>query len=82
MNSKLRLITASAVLAIAASGCSAATTTTTSEDAGVSKTADNALAALQGKVLSKGPYGETAKPAEAAALSSDIRPPRKKPGSR
>ena len=71
MNTKLRLITATAVLAIAASGCSAATTARTSEDAGVSKTADAALAALQGKVLSKGPYGETAKPAEAAALSSE-----------
>ena len=71
MNTKLRLITATAVLAIAASGCSAATTTKTSEDPGVSKTADAALAALEGKVLSKGPYGETAKPAEAAALSSE-----------
>jgi len=71
MNTKLQLITATAVLALAATGCSAATTTTTAENKGVSKTADAALAAMQGKVLSKGPNGETAEPASAADLTPD-----------
>lgn len=71
MNTKLRLVTATAALALAATGCSAATSTTSSENTGVSKTADAALAAMQGKVLSKGPNGETAEPATAADLTSD-----------
>ena len=70
MTTKLTLITATAVLALAATGCSAASTTTSSNNTGVSKKADSALAAMQGKVLSKGPHGETAQPASAADLSS------------
>ena len=71
MNTKLPLIAAASVMALVATGCSAATTTTTTENKAVSKTADAALAAMQGKVLSKGPNGETAQPASAADLSAD-----------
>lgn len=71
MNTKLPLIAAASVMALVATGCSAATTTSTTENKSVSKTADAALAAMQGKVLSKGPNGETAEPASAADLSAD-----------
>jgi len=57
MNTKLPLIAAASVMALVATGCSAATTTSTTENKSVSKTADAALAAMQGKVLSKGPNG-------------------------
>jgi ribose transport system substrate-binding protein len=70
MNTKLPLIAAASVMALVATGCSAATTTTTTENKAVSKTADAALASMQGKVLSKGPNGETAEPASAADLSA------------
>jgi ribose transport system substrate-binding protein len=71
MNSKLPLIAAASVMALVATGCSAATTTSTTQNKGVSKTADAALAALKGKVLSKGPNGENAQPATAANLSAN-----------
>jgi len=71
MNTKFPLIAAASVMALVATGCSAATTTSTTENKGVSQAADAALAAMQGKVLSKGPYGETAQPATAANLSAD-----------
>jgi ribose transport system substrate-binding protein len=71
MNTKLPLIAAASVMALVATGCSSATTTSTTENKSVSKTADAALAAMQGKVLSKGPNGETAQPASAADLSAD-----------
>ena len=72
MHMKLRLVTATAALALVSTGCSAATSTTsTAENKGVSKAADAALAAMKGKVLSKGPNGETAEPASAADLTSD-----------
>ena len=70
MNTKLPLIAAASVMALVATGCSAATTTSTTENKAVSKTADAALASMQGKVLSKGPNGETAEPASAADLSA------------
>jgi ribose transport system substrate-binding protein len=70
MNTKLPLIAAASVMALVATGCSAATTTSTAGNKSVSKTANAALAAMQGKVLSKGPNGETAQPASAADLSS------------
>ena len=70
MSTKVRLTTVCAVLALAAAtGCSSSTTTKTSQNAGVSKKADAALAAIQGKVLSKGPHGETPAPMEAATLT-------------
>jgi ribose transport system substrate-binding protein len=71
MNTKLPLIAAASVMALVATGCSAATTTSTAGNKSVSKTANAALAAMQGKVLSKGPNGETAQPASAADLSAD-----------
>jgi ribose transport system substrate-binding protein len=71
MNTKLPLIAAASVMALVATGCSSATTTSTTGNKAVSKTADAALATMQGKVLSKGPNGETAEPASAADLSAD-----------
>ena len=70
MNTKFPLIAAASVMTLLATSCSAATTTSTTENKSVSKTADAALAAMHGKVLSKGPYGETAQPATAANLSA------------
>ncbi|WP_310529322.1 substrate-binding domain-containing protein [Nocardioides sp.] len=71
MKSKSRYTVALAAfaLALATAGCSAATTSSSSEDPGVSKQVDEALAALEGKVLSKGPNGETAESADVAALT-------------
>ena len=71
MKSKSRYTVALAAfaLALATAGCSAATTSSSSEDPGVSKQVDEALAAMEGKVLSKGPNGETAESADVAALT-------------
>jgi len=71
MNRKLTLIAAASVMALVATACSAATTTSTTENESVSKAAEAALAAMEGKVLSKGPNGETAAPSSAADLSAD-----------
>ncbi|WP_372729274.1 substrate-binding domain-containing protein [Nocardioides sp.] len=71
MKSKSRYTVALAAfaLALASAGCSAATTSSSGEDPGVSKQVDEALAAMEGKVLSKGPNGETAESADVAALT-------------
>lgn len=71
MKSKSRYTVALAAfaLALATAGCSAATTSSSAEDPGVSKQVDEALAAMEGKVLSKGPNGETAESADVAALT-------------
>jgi len=69
MKSKFRYTVALAAFALATAGCSAATTSSSSEDPGVSKQVDEALAAMEGKVLSKGPNGETAESADVAALT-------------
>jgi ribose transport system substrate-binding protein len=69
MKSKFRYTVALAALALATAGCSAATTSSSSEDPGVSKQVDEKLAAMEGKVLSKGPNGETAESADVAALT-------------
>lgn len=71
MKSKFRYIPFLAAFALAAGGCSAATTSSSTEDPGVSKQVDEALAAMEGKVLSKGPNGETAESADVAALTED-----------
>jgi ribose transport system substrate-binding protein len=71
MKSKFRstIAVGAFALALATAGCSAATTSSSSEDPGVSKQVDEALAAMEGKVLSKGPNGETAESADVAALT-------------
>jgi ribose transport system substrate-binding protein len=71
MSSKIRYAAAAAAVALAVSGCSSASSSSSSEDPGVTKQVDDALAAIQGKVLSKGPHGEKPEPAEAAALTED-----------
>ncbi len=69
MNKKFRYVAAAAVSALALTGCSSASSSSASQDPGVTKKVDDALAAIQGKVLSKGPNGEEPEPAEAAALT-------------
>lgn len=68
-------LTAAAALAvstlIAFSGCTKASTTTTTSDPGVSQQADTALREVTGKVLSKGPNGEAPSPASSADLTED-----------
>jgi ribose transport system substrate-binding protein len=71
MKSTIRSVAAAAVFALAVTGCSSADSSSSSEDAGVSKKADDALAAIQGKVLSKGPNGETPEDADVAKLSDE-----------
>ena len=60
-----------AAFALATAGCSAGTTAATSQDSGVSAKADAALAAVTGKVLSKGPNGEDPSPSSVSELSAD-----------
>jgi ribose transport system substrate-binding protein len=71
MKSTIRSVAAAAVFALAVTGCSSSDSSSSSEDAGVSKKADDALAAIQGKVLSKGPNGETPEDADVAKLSDE-----------
>ncbi|MCU1473831.1 substrate-binding domain-containing protein [Amnibacterium sp.] len=71
MKPKFRIATAAVAIALATAGCSAATTSTSSKDPGVSKQADEALAEIQGQVLSKGPNGEEPESADAAELTAD-----------
>jgi ribose transport system substrate-binding protein len=61
---------AALMAALLLSACSPATTDTGSEDAAVSKDADAALAALEGKVFSKGPHGEEPATADVAELTA------------
>ena len=71
MNKKFRYAAVAAVFALAVSGCSSASTSSASQDPGVTKKVDDALAAIQGKVLSKGPNGEEPEPADVAALTAE-----------
>jgi ribose transport system substrate-binding protein len=73
MRSKIHHAAAAAAtaVALAVSGCSATPSSSSSQDPEVTKQVDEALAAIQGKVLSKGPHGETPEPAEAAVLTED-----------
>ncbi|MGA8978641.1 MAG: substrate-binding domain-containing protein [Pedococcus sp.] len=66
-----RLAGLTAAIALATAGCSAASTTTSEVDAGVSSKAEAALASIKGSVLSKGPNGEDPSPASSAELSAD-----------
>ena len=63
------LVAVAAALTLGTAGCSAASTASTSQDPGVSKKAEASLAALTGKVLSKGPHGEQPSPASSADLT-------------
>jgi ribose transport system substrate-binding protein len=58
-------------LAITATGCSSSASSTGAVDSGVSQKADAALKEITGKVLSKGPNGETPSPVSAADLTPD-----------
>src|SRR5215210_1695320 len=69
---KLTAVAALAVSTlIAFSGCTKASTSTTTSDPGVSEQADKALQEVTGKVLSKGPNGEDPSPASSADLTGD-----------
>ena len=69
---KLTAVAALAVSTlIAFSGCTKASTSTTTSDPGVSEQADKALQEVTGKVLSKGPNGEDPAPASSADLTED-----------
>nr|WP_238350997.1 substrate-binding domain-containing protein [Kribbella shirazensis] len=57
------------LVALALSACSPSSGGSVETDPGVSSKADQALAAVQGKVLSKGPHGEDPATAEAAELT-------------
>jgi ribose transport system substrate-binding protein len=57
------------LVALAVSACSPSSGGSVAADPGVSSKADQALAALQGKVLSKGPHGEEPATAETAELT-------------
>ena len=63
------LASLAAAVTIGLAGCTAATTTTTETDPGVSSQADAALKEVAGKVLSKGPNGEEPSPASVADLT-------------
>lgn len=70
MNRLIRPLAATAVLLLAAAGCTAASDTTGTEAPGVSKAADAALAKIAGQVLSTGPHGEEPSPADSAELTA------------
>ncbi|WP_020385045.1 substrate-binding domain-containing protein [Kribbella catacumbae] len=57
------------LIALVLSACSPSSEGSVAPDPGISSKADQALAALQGKVLSKGPHGEEPAKAETAALT-------------
>jgi ribose transport system substrate-binding protein len=57
-------------IALALTACSAPTTGTGNENTSVSADADAALAALEGKVFSKGPHGEDPASADVAELTA------------
>ncbi|MGH2402728.1 MAG: substrate-binding domain-containing protein [Candidatus Limnocylindria bacterium] len=71
MKHSIRLAAAAAAVALVAAGCGSSTGTDSKEDAGVSKKVDAALAEIEGKVISKGPYGEEPASADTAKLTAD-----------
>jgi ribose transport system substrate-binding protein len=64
-----RTLSGIVLVALAVSACSPSSGGSVAADPGVSSKADQALAALQGKVLSKGPHGEEPATAETAELT-------------
>lgn len=71
MKSRITLAALATTLTLGLAGCTAAETTTTTDDPGVSAKADAALKEVTGKVLSKGPNGEEPSPASATDLTAD-----------
>lgn len=71
MMRRLRRVAPLAIAAMALAACSAETEETETEDTEVSTQADEALAALEGQVLAKGPRGEDPEPASVADLTDD-----------
>lgn len=69
MTRTFRLAAMAAAVVIVATGCSSSTSTDSAEAPGVSKKAEAALAAIDGKVLGKGVNGEEAALPEEAALT-------------
>jgi ribose transport system substrate-binding protein len=66
-----RVLAPATVLLLALTACSqAGVSSAGQESATTTKKADQALAALQGKVLSKGPHGESPSPASAVTLTA------------
>ncbi|GAB4100760.1 substrate-binding domain-containing protein [Sinomonas halotolerans] len=66
------LFAAATVLTLAlATGCSSSTSTAATENTAVSEKAEAALKEITGKVLSKGPNGETPSPVSAADLTPE-----------
>ncbi|WP_304606256.1 substrate-binding domain-containing protein [Actinotalea lenta] len=68
---RLRWIAPLGALALGLAACSSGTTGTATQDTQVSTKADEALAALEGQVLAKGPHGEDPEPASVADLTDD-----------
>lgn len=68
---RLRWLAPLAVAVVALTACSAETGEAAEEDVQVSTQADEALAALEGQVLAKGPRGEEPAPASAADLTEE-----------
>jgi ribose transport system substrate-binding protein len=70
---RLRWVAPLAVAALALTACSAEAGGTTEENKQVSAQADEALAALEGQVLAKGPHGEDpAQPSEADLTDEEV----------
>jgi len=69
---RLPLVALAAVLSLSVASCSSSTAgSSNAPDAGVSGKAQQALDAIKGQVLSKGPNGETPSPASTADLTPD-----------
>jgi len=71
MREAIVTLAAGSAVALALSGCTMPSSTTSEEDPGVSEQADQALADLEGTVLSTGPNGEEASPAADVELTDD-----------
>jgi len=68
---RLRWVTPLALVAIGLAACSSDAEEVAKDDTKVSTQADEALAALEGQVLAKGPHGEDPEPASVADLTDE-----------
>src|SRR5690349_2859512 len=66
----VRVLVPATALALALTACSQAGQSSAAQNTATTTKADQALASLQGKVLSKGPHGETPSPASAVTLTA------------
>lgn len=71
MKHSIRLAAVAVMVGLVAAGCGSSTGSGGTENAEVSKKVDAALAEIEGKVISKGPYGEDPASADTAKLSAD-----------